>query len=205
MKQKVNYSLLIIVFSILTNICLAQNLKPNKAEKKWAMLHPFAALRVQGISKKAKLIYRDTSITKYLDHYEAGGKLDAIRHVFFMASFAQKIKIKKIRELGVMHEKQNYQDFLNGHLEFGELPDSLSSVMDLRNNELGLMIGKTNKSLNQMALAKIVVKAILDGKATIVKRDSLKNYLTCNNEIIHLPLYQKQWYVPKCLVKSNED
>ncbi|MBK7668826.1 MAG: hypothetical protein IPJ32_16710 [Sphingobacteriaceae bacterium] len=135
-----------IVFILLCAEILSQNFgSRSRYEKCWAITHPFAALKVRKIYKTCAPFYEEVKKTKALDTFENGGKLDAFRHTFFMAAFSQKIKTKKIRKLGIAHEKGNYTHFLKNIKEDGELADSLSSVMDIKNNELGFKIGNTNK------------------------------------------------------------
>lgn len=194
----------LILFIALLSISLqSKSQKPCKQELCWALGHPFAALKVKKIKKKADLIYNRPDIKARFD-YSSGGKLDAFRHVFFMAAFAQEIKIKKLRKLGIAHEKGNYKQFLKHKTENGELPDSLSCVMDLANNELGFTIGANNKDKKLEQLRPIVIKEILDGKAFILKRNREGRYVDCNNKVIDPGLFSGKWFVPKCLVPSNE-
>lgn len=176
----------------------------SAAEKKWAMFHPFAALKVRKIYKEAKPIYEQLKRKNMPDSFVNGGKLDAFRHVFFMAAFAQKVKAKKILKLGIAHEKGNYKSFLKAKKEDGELADSLSSVMDLQNNYLGIETGIKYKEKNPEELSAICLTAILAGNAVYFKRDKNGNYLKCTGELIDLKLYTKKWFIPKCLINTNE-
>ncbi|MBL7921501.1 MAG: hypothetical protein JNJ40_14375 [Bacteroidia bacterium] len=177
--------------------------KASKAEIFWALGHPIAALKVKKIKRKAELIYNRPEIKARFDSYGSGGKLDAFRHVFFMAAFAQKISINKLRKLGIAHEKGNYRQFLKHKTENGEVPDSLSSVMDLANNEVGFTIGKTNKTKTLEELRPIVIKEILSGKALILKRNKEGRFVDCNDRVIDPLAYKEKWFVPKCLVSSK--
>ena len=169
-------------------------------EKKWAILHPFAAIKTRSIYKKISPIYTEVKDSKKLDGFENGGKLDAYRHVFYMAAFSQKIKPRKIKKLGIAHEKGNYQNFLESHNEHGEIPDSLSTVMDLHNNSIGIEIGRLHKNINYSELSLLVIKEINAEKAVYFKRDSSGNYLDCEGKTIDLSKFHKKWFVPKCLV-----
>ena len=85
-----------IVFIFFFCICFAQKLsKRSSYEKRWALVHPFAALKVKKIYKKCLPFYEEIKSANTLDPYKNGGKQDAFRHTFFMAAFAQKIKTKK--------------------------------------------------------------------------------------------------------------
>lgn len=198
--MKIHITLFFLVFS---TIFFAQTHKLYAQEKRWAIVHPFAALKVNRIQKKCYQIYNQPFLKTKLDDYSNGGELDAFRHLFFMSAFAQKIKIKKIRKLGLAHEKGNYKQFLHSDLEEKEIPDSLSTVMDLKNNELGFVFGKKNKSLSLNELSALAISEIKTGNAFIMKRNSHGNYLDCMDNVIDLSRYQKSWNIPKCLIKSG--
>lgn len=175
----------------------------SRYEKCWAFTHPFVALKLKKIYKTCMPIYEEVKKNNLLDALENGGKLDAFRHTFFMAAFAQKIKIKKIRKLGIAHEKGNYSHFLKNIKEDGELADSLSTVMDLQNNELGFKIGSTNKKKDLRDLKDLVTEEIKKGEALYFKRNNSGQYLNCNGELILLDNYKNKWFVPKCLIATN--
>ncbi|MBI2723402.1 MAG: hypothetical protein HYX39_14610 [Bacteroidetes bacterium] len=187
---------------LLTWLSSAQ--KRSLPEWLWALSHPFAALKVKKISKECYRIYTtDKIIITELDHFSNGGKLDAFRHVFFMAAFSQKIKIKKLRKLGKAHEKGNYKQFLKSSVEDGEVPDSLSSVMDLKNNEVGFVNGTENKTVSLENLRSIIITKIKAGEAFIMKRKINGLYIDCSGAIINTALYKGKWTIPKCLVPSD--
>jgi hypothetical protein len=183
--------------------CFGQTDQLSKYEKRWAFWHPFAALKVKKINTRAAIIYNQKDLQLLLDNYGSCGKLDAFRHAFFMAAFARQIKIKKLRKLGLAHERGNYRQFLRSRNEEGELPDSLASVMDLQNNELGFMIGFANKDSSLAALKSLVVHEIIAGKAVIMKRNRKGDYVDCNNVPLEKPAREKKWSQPKCLVASD--
>ena len=120
-----------------------------------------------------------------------------------MSVLSQKIKVKKLRKLGIAHEKGNYRQFKNHQNEEGERPDSLGNVMDLINNELGFKIGSENKKNSLGELKEIVITEIKNGKSVIIKRNKHGMYVECDNKIIDMQLYKGKWFVPKCLVPSN--
>jgi hypothetical protein len=175
----------------------------SRYEKRWAFFHPFAALKVKKIYKNCRPIYDEVKKTNTLDGFENGGKLDAFRHVFFMAAFSQKIGVKKLRKLGIAHEKGNHLNFLKSIKEEGELADSLSSVMDLKNNELGFKIGSQNKKLGLPGLKNKVIETIKKGEAVYFKRNASGNYLSCDDIEINLQEYKGKWFIPKCLIPTN--
>ena len=185
------------------NACWAKIPHLSKYERSWAILHPFSAMRVNKITKKCYAIYHQAEVKTQLDSYASGGKLDAFRHSFFMAAYAQKIKIKKLRKLGEAHEKGNYRQFLKSQKEYGDRSDSLACVMDLRNNELGFSLGKANKNMNLGELKNLAISEIKKGNAFIFKRNSFGNYVDCDNHEIDMNAFLKSWFVPKCLISSE--
>ena len=194
---------IVIFIFFVSNLNAQKSGSRSRYEKKWALSHPFAALKVKKIYKKCFPYYNEIKKLGVLDTCENGGKLDAFRHTFFMPAFAQKIKARKIRKLGIAHEKGNYIQFLNRINEPGELPDSLSSVMDLYNNELGLKIGSQNKKTDLKDLKDLVIVEIKKGNSVYFKRNSKGQYLNCDGGIIVLDDYKTKWFVPKCLIPSN--
>lgn len=148
--------------------------------------------------------YKEVKEQKLLDVYENGGKIDAFRHVFAMAYFGKFVSVKKLRKLGVSHEKDNYRQFLEAKPdEEGLLADSLSCIMDLKNNDLGLSLIKELKRSSVEEIKNRVLKEIKEGKAVIIKRTDQGLYLQCNGQVVPNEILNKQWNIPKCLVPSN--
>ena len=176
----------------------------SKYECCWALWHPFAALKIKKQLPKAMLIYKEVEQTKLLDTLASGGKLDAFRHTYVMAYLARRIKVKKLRKLGIAHEKGNKRGFYKNKLEFAERADSIACEMDLRNNEVGFSLGTINKQANNEELKHIIVSEIKNGRTWYLKRNTNYQYVSCNDNIIDLLDYRGIWYVPKCLVRANE-
>ena len=148
--------------------------------------------------------YNEVKNQNTLDKFENGGKLDAFRHVFAMAYFSKFVSVKKLRKLGMAHEKGNYRQFLKQQNdEGGELPDSLSSVMDLKNNELGFSLATEVKEMSSEKIKQKVLEEINLGKAFIIKRDPGGSYLSCDDRMITREEMNKRWNIPKCLIASN--
>ena len=188
-------------------ICISTNSfsqapKASINEICWAIVHPFAALKVKKLTRQANLVVDTKHLRAELDSFSDGGKADAFRHVFYMSVYSQVIKVKKLRKLGIAHEKTNFKQFKKGKSEFGGLPDSLSSVMDLTNNELGFLLGSENKNLAHHDLYLKVISEIKAGKAMIMLRNKNGSFLNCDYQPLNLRVYAKQWHVPKCLVAS---
>jgi hypothetical protein len=148
--------------------------------------------------------YKEVKQQRLLDTFENGGKLDAFRHTFAMAYFSKFVKANKLRKLGRAHEKANYQQFLhNLPDEDGELSDSLSSVMDLKNNDIALSLSNEVKNLSTEEIKQKIFGLIKTGGVFIIKRNAQGQYLNCNNQIIPHEKTKGIWNVPKCLVKSD--
>jgi hypothetical protein len=177
--------------------------KLSKYEKRWALVHPFAAIKVRKHQAEMYAVYKEVKQQKLLDTFENGGKLDAFRHTFAMAYFSIYVRATKLRKLGKAHEKANHWQFLH-HLpdEDGELPDSLSSVMDLKNNDIALSLAKEVKKLSAQEIQQKIIQLIQEGGVFIMKRNPQGQYIDCNNQII-LPEKLTVWSTSKCLVSSK--
>lgn len=176
----------------------------SKYEKCWAVFHPFAAIKIKKQLPKAMEMYHLVKKSRLLDTLESGGKLDAFRHAYTMAFLARSIKAKKLKKLGVAHEKGNKRQFDENSLEFGERPDSMACEMDLRNNELGFLIGSQNKTSSNEELKELVIYQIQNGKAWYLKRNLRNEYVDCEGKTIDFSRFIVKWYIPKCLIKTNE-
>lgn len=195
---------ILIYFFLMAFLGLNAQHQISKYEYRWAIVHPFAALKIKNQLPKAMLMYQKVKNEKRLDTLQNGGKLDAFRHTYTMAYLSRNIKVKKLRKLGKAHERGNQYQYYNQKLEFGERADSLSCEMDLRNNELGFLIGSNNKWLNDLELKEVVLNEIIIGKAWYLKRNEINLYTDClGNELI-LDHYKGKWHVPKCLIHTNE-
>jgi len=176
----------------------------SKYERRWVFFHPFAAIKIKRHQKEMYAVYKEVKDKNLLDVFENGGKSDAFRHTFAMAYFSKYVATRKLRKLGIAHEKGNYQQFQKNKIdEGGELPDSLSSVMDLQNNELGFSIAKEVKKLSAEEIKQKVIQLILNGNAVIIKRNTEGLYVDCDGSIISRQRIYTRWNIPKCLVKSN--
>lgn len=195
--------LLLLVFIWFFKIGIAQH-QVSKYEIRWAIAHPFAAYKIKRLLPKAQLVYKTIIKEKVLDGLESGGTSDAFRHSFTMAFLSQKIKVKKLRKLGLAHEKGNKYFFYKNKNEINERADSLACEMDLRNNELGFKIGVLNKKLSIDSLKNEIIHQIKSGNAWILRKNAQNEYVFYNNEPIFIENYKNYWFVPKCLIRSNE-
>lgn len=196
------------IILVYTFLCIASQVfsqhQISKYEYRWAFFHPFAAKKIQTHLKEAMLVYQSVKSSKLLDTVESGGTLDAFRHTYTMTYLSRFVKINKLRKLGKAHERGNEYFFYKNQQEFGERADSLACVMDLRNNELGFEIGKNNKNASKDDLKTIIIEQIKAGNAWKLKKNSQNSYISCQNEPILIENYKRKWFLPKCLIKSNE-
>lgn len=190
-----------IVFLLLSHCSLSQN--PSRPEKWWAITHPFVACKAIRLTKYALAVTDSLYKTRTLGAVIDGGKIDAFKHVYWMALLAQKMNVRKARGLGKAHEKGNYLQYKKHKLEDTALPDSMSSVMDLFNNEAGLKAGKDNKCLSRKELADLVIKKVREGEMKMIWRDAEGKFLDCQGKPIDMNLWRGKWGIPKCLVDSG--
>ncbi len=163
-----NAYLLIIITSTLIIQQSFSQIK-GKYQYLWAIFHPIAAIQVKHIYKKNYPIYLQVKQEKIIDTIENGGKLDAFRHCFFMACFAQKIKSKKLKSLSIAHEKDDLYIYRKKKKhEYNDIPDSASIEMDLYNNTIGIELGKKYKNLSTNQLKDTVIKYIRNNKVKII-------------------------------------
>ncbi|HEU4718349.1 MAG TPA: hypothetical protein VFU15_10970, partial [Bacteroidia bacterium] len=178
----------------------------SRPEKCWVAAHPFIAKKAFRCSVEARAVSDSIGKTGTLKDAD-GGQLDAFRHTYWMALLVQEISPRKARKLGEAHEKGNYLGFKKGKQEDNSRADSMACVMDLRNNETGIQLGTAfgnDTSATKKSLVDSVVASVKKGNAVILSKDANGNYLDCEGNRIDLTLYEKKWYVPKCLVKSDQ-
>ena len=134
-----------------------------------------------------------------------GGRLDAFKHAYWMASVSSGIGAKKALKLGKAHEKGNYLEFKKHRLEDSILPDSVSSAMDLHNNQAGINeYMKNENARSSKELQPIIMQALAEGKLQIIKKDKEGNYLYCDGTFIDMNEWSGKWNIPKCLVPSGK-
>ncbi len=205
MKCKYIYCLLVLFFTISVSAQTKAFHNLSKYEKRWAIWHPFAAVKVKKHQAEMYAVYKEVKQQHVLDTFENGGKLDAFRHTFAMAYFSKFVKANKLRKLGKAHEKANHWQFLHSLPdEDGELSDSLSSVMDLKNNDIALSFVKEVKQLSTEEIKQKIISLIKNGGVFIMKRNAQGKYLDGDNRVIPTEKIKGNWNIPKCLVKSNE-
>ncbi len=201
--MKIKNIFFLFLFFITCNTFAQSSFKKiSRPEKIWAFTHPFVAKKTYRITQKVEQIVDSIKAKNIIGNDNNGGKLDAFKHAFWMANIAQHIGKRKALKLGIAHEKGNKIQFKKHQLEEKILPDSVSSEMDLYNNEQGAIAG-ISISKNEKLQTKIL-EALYEGKLKIIKKDEQGNFLTCNGEKIILQNWFGKWNIPKCLIASNE-
>lgn len=186
-----------LIAIILPISLLAQTSLP---EWKWAIFHPLAAIQTKKVIKQCQSYLKKSPVK--LDSVQVGGKTDAFRHLFYMAAISQKIGIKKARKLGIAHEKGNYRAWKKGKYEDGYCADSLSCVMDLRNNDTAFKLVKLYSTMDLIGLSNLMQKTIQNGQCWILKVDTLGRRTDCYGLLIPKPNHS-QWNIGGCLIRSQ--
>lgn len=177
----------------------------SRPEKCWTLVHPFKARKVYECAQRARFVTDSLEKAEVLKDGN-GGQLDAFRHAYWMALMIDAgLSEKTVRRVGQRHEKGDFINFRKGRTEDGTRTDSLASVMDLLNNESGIKLGiQFHNGDKKISLIQSIIIQIWDGNLSILRKDFSGNYLTCKNDVIDLTQYDGQWFIPKCLQKSNE-
>lgn len=186
------------------NSTLHSFLKLSSAEKKWAIGHLFIAKKAWVITERCRFVTDSLEKTGIPDRDPAGGKLDAFRHSFWMATLSEKIGVRKSLSLGRAHEKGNYRDFKRNRFEEGDISDKTASNMDLFNNKIGVGIGMAFKGGNEKLVVDSILKAIAKGNMRIVLKDTLGR--SCDSTFNPIPLndLKGKWITPRILVPSGK-
>ncbi len=170
----------------------------------WVVTHPFKAKKASEISMEATKVSDSVAKTDLLDKDIAGGQVDAFRHAYWTARLQQEIGKRAAISLGKAHERDNYQTFKKHQTEDGILPDQASKEMDLFNNSIGLRFTQKGIPASQNELTQNIVDAILMGDLKVIKKDTLGNFLTCEDGLIPSEALLHSWNNSKCLVPSNK-
>lgn len=176
-----------------------------KAEKRWVRHHPCAALKVRTITYLVRKEVIEYSRKNLVDTLFNGGTADAFRHCYWMALCAQKIGSKKALSLGEAHEKGNREQFEKGLTEDAILQDSISCLMDLYNNRIGIGLVSDQKSKDAETLKFHILEKIKQGELMILKRNISNQFIDCEGNTVIKPIgHQRKWQLPYCLVTSNQ-
>ena len=183
---------------------LKQFKKLSAPEKCWVLSHPFIAKRALEITRKVEAdvdsLQREGSIGT--DNH--GGRLDAFKHAYWMASLSREIGCRRSLKLGKAHEKANRLQFEKHELEESILPDSASSEMDLRNNSAGALLVKKKEKITATELRLRVMDALADGRLVLIRKDASGRFLYCDGRIIPMEEWKGKWNIPKCIISSAQ-
>jgi hypothetical protein len=203
--MKIFFTLIILSFSssLFSQSRLKQFKQLSRPEKFWVAAHPFVAKKAFRITKQ---VLSDVDSIKRMGLIGSdlnGGKLDAFKHAYWMASLKLEIGSKKALKLGCAHEKGNKLSFKKHKLEDSILPDSISSEMDFNNNRVGASAVKECEEITRNTLQTRIMALLNEGKLQIIKKDKQGNYLYCDGTFIDTNEWKRKWNVPKCLIPSN--
>ncbi len=193
---------LILLFSFSMLMAQSSFKKLSRPEKCWVLFHPVKAKKALKIAREVLLVVDSIKQNGLIGVDNTGGNLDAFKHTYWMASLTLKIGRKQTLSLGKAHEKGNYLQYKKHALEDAILPDSISSVMDLRNNAFGVSLVNKNEIISKADVQKKVLDALADGKLTIIKKDEKGNFLTCDGAVISINEWKGKWNIPKCTIAS---
>lgn len=175
----------------------------SSPEKWWVIWHPFKAKKALEISLRALKVTDSIKKTSTIGVDINGGKLDAFKHTFWMASLSHHIGQKGSLKLGEAHEKGNYRSFLEGRPEDGLLPDKVSSDMDLFNNQAGAQISSDHPKASEDELIQLTLAKLTRGGLKIIKKEA-DVFLTCEGVPIPEASLKGHWENDKCLIPSND-
>lgn len=199
---------LVFIFSMSINAQKSTKLKTGKIsfpEKRWAIFHPFIAKKASRITNETLIAVDSVKKTTTLDGDISGGKVDAFKHSYWMASLSQQIKWRKAYKLGKAHEKGNYKLYKKRKKKgLNTSHDRISQDMDLWNNRQGLEIGLNLKGKELIIIQQTLIDSISAGKMRIIKKNSQRQYLDCNGNVIPKEDLINNWENDKCLVPSND-
>jgi hypothetical protein len=182
--------------------------KVSRPEKFWALTHPFIAKKAIRITKEVQVDVDSIKKTGEVGTDNNGGSLDAVKHAYWMTALTIEIGKRKALKLGKAHEKGNYLQYKKNIMEDVSLPDSVSSAMDLKNNEAGAEIGaeirRTKRNFEDNIMSNDV-DYLKEGKLFVIKKDKLGNFLYCDDTFINMNDWAGRWGIPKCLIASNQE
>lgn len=190
-------------FSLPAQSLLSKFARLSTPEKCWTLLHPFVARKAFHATVQSQHITDSIKSSAVIGLDNSGGQLDAFKHAYWIASVSNAIGPRKALKLGRAHEKGNWIQFKKHRLEDQELPDSVSSCMDLFNNEQGARAVKEQPGMTTIQLQKKIMELLLTGELRCILKNGKGQYLTCDGSVIIVKEWFGKWNVPKCLVVSN--
>lgn len=206
LKRVALVPVLLVIFAL--HLAAAPKDKPwkqvSRPEKVWSVTHPFKAKKVMKCAQRSRFV-TDSLEKAGVFTDRNGGQLDAFRHAYWTALMINAgLKEKVVRKVGERHEKGNYIDFKKGKLEDSARADSMMCVMDLRNNDSGISIGKKYRDGDhKLSLIEMIMNETGNGNLAIMSKNESGGYLDANGKLIDLTMYGGKWYIPKVIVKSD--
>ncbi|HSH66126.1 MAG TPA: hypothetical protein VLB84_10085 [Bacteroidia bacterium] len=182
---------------------LTKFMKLSRPEKCWTILHPFVCKKAFQATLQSQTVTDSIKKSGIIGTDNSGGKLDAFKHTYWMAVVAKVIGPRKALKLGKAHERGNKLQFKKHQKEDRILPDSVSSCMDLHNNEQGVLLVKKNRQATQQDLQKEVLHLLRQGELACIRKDKNGNFLTCKGTVIDMKKWTGKWNIPKCIIASD--
>lgn len=206
MKQLLFFFILIFfVPSLHAQSLLSKFAKLSTPEKCWAIFHPFVARKAFQATLQTQMVTDSIKKTGIIGTDNSGGKLDAFKHAYWIGGVSIAIGSRKALKLGKAHEKGNRQQFKKHQMEDHELPDSVSSCMDLFNNNQGANVVKEHPDITFQQLQKNILELLRNGQLKCILKNRHGEFLTCDGRIIQPKDWFGKWGVPKCLIRSDID
>lgn len=167
-------------------------------DKVWVMKNYSSVKKAFNISKNVLSVMDSLNKQNFLGGNTEGGKFDAFRHIYWTYSLTKEIGEEKARRVGEIYENYNKYMFFEKHV-YGY--DSISMVMDLFNNEIGINLIKIE--IDDSLIFNEITNIILSGRAKIVKKNDLQQSLDENDNVIPEEEWKKKWINNRKLVNSN--
>lgn len=188
--------------SILSQSTFSQFKKLSKPERRWVIAHVFKAKKALHVTKKVQQDVDSIRKANTIGSDLNGGRVDAFKHAYWMASLSMRIGARKALKLGNAHEKGNYLQFKKQHLEEGVLPDSISCEMDLHNNKAGVEAMSSGHKTTYLDIQKKILEMLHVGELLIIRKDEQGNFLDREGNVIDMKMYSGKWGNPKFLISS---
>lgn len=175
----------------------------SRPEKIWALEHPLVAKRSWKCTHQVWQLVDSVKKSGVIGVDLNGGDLDAFKHAAWMCFLTHEIGNRKARKLGDAHEKGNYLQFKKRQLEDTQLPDSLSSQMDLLNNAYGRSFYLQHSNYSSAQLVQGLIDAVRNAELHKLKKSTTGSFLDCDGKELQMSDYKGRWAIPKCLIPTG--
>lgn len=173
-------------------------------EKRWAMTHPFAALKAWKVSRNALAVTDSLFRTRTLAGPLNGGPIDAFRHAYWISGLCQAIGPQKALRLARAHERANFLHYQQGELEEEFIPDRACSEMDWWNNSRGIEIWSTNPQANPNERMQQVLTEIQMGHLKVIRQNAAGEFVDYQNKPLPRQSWEGFWLNQRVLVVSGQ-